>query len=48
MPESGKISMHNLSNKILIKDYKKEQPPYQIDENNREIILNKKWTRYIK
>ena len=47
IPESGKLNMFRTAKKILIKDYKKEQPPYLIDFDNREIILNRKWSRYI-
>ena len=46
-PESGKLSIFKTANKILKKDYKKEQPPYLIKDNN-EIILNRKWSRYIR
>ena len=46
MPESGKLSIFKTAYKILKKDYKKEQPPYLITDKN-EIILNRKWSRYI-
>lgn len=47
MPESGNESISKSANKILINDYKKEQPPYLIDYQNRQIILNTNWKKYI-
>jgi len=47
-PESGKMGMYKISQKILNRDYKKEKPFYLIKYNNKKIILNKKWRNYIK
>ena len=47
MPESGRLGMFKMANKILKNDYKKEQPPYFINLEKKEIILNKKWIKYI-
>ena len=47
MPETGRLGMFKIANKILKNDYKKEQPPYLINFEKKEIILNKKWTKYI-
>ena len=45
-PESGKLGISKTAYKILKIDYKKEQPPYLVTNKN-EIILNRKWSRYI-
>ena len=47
MPETGRLGMFKMANKILKNDYKKEQPPYLINFEKKEIVLNKKWTKYI-
>lgn len=48
LPESGELGMFKLASKVLRKDYQKEQPPYLIDEDNRELILNRKWSNYFR
>ena len=45
--ESGKVSMFNMSKKILEDDYTIERPPYLIDYTKSKIILNNNWVQYI-
>ena len=45
--ESGERGIDKIGIKILKNDYKKEQPPYLINFEKSEIILNRKWSRYI-
>lgn len=47
LKESGKVSMFNMSKKILEDDYEVEQPPYLINYNKSKITLNSNWVQYI-
>jgi len=46
--ESGIRGIDKIGIKVLKNDYKRENPPYLINFEKSEIILNRKWSRYIK